>query len=410
MQERPGPTVRSSREVIVAGRHAAGAISCESLENRMTTRPRIDGIDFWRGFALLSIFINHAPDNILGALTHRNFGFSDAAELFVFLSGVSVALAYGLRFLDGRVVESMRALGRRVFTLYWVQILISLLAVCFLIASANILDDDDLMDDDDRDTVLGSPLRGIAAILGLTHQLAFFNILPLYIVLLLATPALLAVARRDRRLMLLGSAAVYLSARVFGLNMPTWPVEGAWFFNPFAWQLIFAVGLYIGIGLREGGVAKDARLFAVSVVFVVASAFVVTNGFTFMPDLWDRAREALDISKTDLGLVRLVHFLALGYAVHYCGLTRLLARTPVFNPLCVIGRHSLPVFAIGSLLSTIDQVVIDTYAPAVLWTVTILTAGIVLQYLVAHVLALRALNARARVATARYLPPRVPQT
>jgi hypothetical protein len=376
----------------------------------MTTRPRIDGIDFWRGFALLSIFINHGPDNFLGYLTHRNFGFSDAAELFVFLSGVSVALAYGVRFLDGQVLESLRALGRRVFTLYWVQILISLLALAFLFASSTILDDDDLLDDEDRDTVLGSPVRGLAAIFGLSHQMAFFNILPLYIVLLLATPALLALARRDRRLMLLISAAIYLSARVFGLNMPTWPVEGAWFFNPFAWQLIFAIGLHIGIGLREGGMARSPRLFVVSLAIVVASSFVVTNGFGFMPDLWDSARESLDITKTDLGLARLVHFLALVYMIYYAGVTRLLARTPVFKPLCVIGRHSLPVFAIGSLLSAFDQVVIDAYEPAVLWTIAIVAAGIALQYLVAHVLAMRAVSARARAAPTGFLPPPISQT
>src|ERR1700688_3899935 len=100
----------------------------------MAPRQRIAGIDFWRGFALVSIFVNHAPDNLLGYFTHRNFGFSDAAEAFVFLSGVSVALAYGLRFLDGQVHAAMRALARRVFTRYWVQILISLLAVVFLIS------------------------------------------------------------------------------------------------------------------------------------------------------------------------------------------------------------------------------------------------------------------------------------
>jgi hypothetical protein len=376
----------------------------------MTTRQRIDSIDFWRGFALLSIFINHAPDNLLGYLTHRNFGFSDAAELFVFLSGVSVALAYGLRFLDGQVLESLRALFRRVLTLYWVQILITLLALAFLLASATILDDDDLIDDDDRDTVLGSPLRGLAAILGLTHQLAFFNILPLYIVLLLATPALLALARRDRRLMLLASAGLYLAARAFGWNVPTWPVEGVWFFNPFAWQLVFAIGLAIGIGLREGGMRRDRRLFAASLTVVAVSAFLVTNGFGFVPDLWDNTRDTLDVTKTDLGLARLVHFLALAYAVYYCGFTRLLARTPAYRPLCVIGRHSLPVFAIGSLLSAVDQVVIDTYAPAVLGTMIIIAAGIALQYLVAHVLAVRAGHAKARLAAVPYSPPQVSQT
>ncbi len=283
-------------------------------------------------------------------------------------------------------------------TLYWVQILTTFIAVAFLVASITILDDDDLMDDSDRDTVIDSPLRGMVAILGLTHQLAFFNILPLYIVLLLATPALLLLARRDRKLMLLASAAIYLVARAFELNLPTWPVEGVWFFNPFAWQLVFAIGLNVGIGLREGGMAKNRGLFAASLIFVVGSAFAVTNGFGLMPGLWDTTRETLDITKTDLGLVRLLHFLALAYAVYHCGLTRLIARTPLFAPLCLIGRHSLPVFAIGSLLSAVDQVVIDTYTPALLYTFAIIAGGIAVQYLVARFLAERAMNAKIRLA------------
>src|SRR4029450_3759345 len=91
---------------------------------------RIDGIDFWRGFALLTIFIDHVPENIFQHVTQKNFGFSDAAELFVFLSGVSVALAYGTRFFDGETVVAVRALLRRAFTLYWVQILISYAVFC----------------------------------------------------------------------------------------------------------------------------------------------------------------------------------------------------------------------------------------------------------------------------------------
>jgi hypothetical protein len=126
--------------------------------------------------------------------------------------------------------------------------------------------------------------------------------------------------------------------------------------------------------------------------------------------MWDNTRDTLDVTKTDLGLARLVHFLALGYAVYYCGFTRLLARTPAYRPLCVIGRHSLPVFAIGSLLSAVDQVVIDTYAPAVLWTMIIIAAGIALQYLVAHVLAVRARHAKRPVAAVRYAPPQASQT
>lgn len=46
-----------------------------------------NAIDFWRGFALVTIFINHIPGNFYERFTHRNIGVSDSAELFVFLAG-----------------------------------------------------------------------------------------------------------------------------------------------------------------------------------------------------------------------------------------------------------------------------------------------------------------------------------
>src|SRR5258708_13651031 len=58
--------------------------------NMAAPAKRIDGIDFWRGFALLTIFMDHVPENVFQHVKQQNFGFSDAAELFVFLSGVSL--------------------------------------------------------------------------------------------------------------------------------------------------------------------------------------------------------------------------------------------------------------------------------------------------------------------------------
>ncbi len=51
-------------------------------------------IDVFRSLALLTIFINHIPGTVYTYLIHKNFGFSDATEIFVLLSGVSL----GLRF------------------------------------------------------------------------------------------------------------------------------------------------------------------------------------------------------------------------------------------------------------------------------------------------------------------------
>src|SRR2546427_13061158 len=100
---------------------------------------RIDGIDFWRGLALLMIFIDHVPENVFQHVTQKNFGFSDAAELFVFLSGVSIALAYGTRFFDGETVVAVRAGPRRAVTAHWVQIPLSLTIVAILLAAADLL-------------------------------------------------------------------------------------------------------------------------------------------------------------------------------------------------------------------------------------------------------------------------------
>src|SRR4029450_9556457 len=177
---------------------------------------RIDGVDFWRGLALLTIFIDHVPENVFQHVTQKNFGFSDAAELFVFLSGVSVALAYGTRFFDGETVGAVRAVLRRAFTLYWVQILISLVIIAIFVGAAALWDDDDLLED--ADVVVSNPLQTTAAILALLHQLENANILPLYIALLLMTPFLLVLVRAHHRLLVAASAGIYLAARAFSLN------------------------------------------------------------------------------------------------------------------------------------------------------------------------------------------------
>jgi len=349
---------------------------------------RIDGIDFWRGFALLTIFIDHVPENVFQHVTQQNFGFSDAAELFVFLSGVSVALAYGTRFFDGETIGAVRALLRRAFTIYWVQILISLLIIAIFVGAAALWREDDLLED--ADVVVSNPLQTTAAILALLHQLENANILPLYIALLLGTPLLLALARRDDRLMLAASAGIYLAARAFSLNLPTWPVAGTWLFNPIAWQLIFAIGIFAGRRLKRGGIAYDARLFAASLAIVAIAAVVRTDAFGYGSGLWQDVRDVLDCGKTDLGFARLVHFLALAYIVYHSGLTGLMRRTRAFLPLCLIGRCGLPVFATGTVLSAMAELV-ETRSEAlshqVAFGAAIVVGGILIHYLVARGLA-----------------------
>src|SRR6266536_6410577 len=366
----------------------------------MSAHARIDAIDFWRGFALLTIFADHMPYSVLAHVTHRNFGLSDAAEAFVFLSGMSAALAYGPRFHDGRIAAGLRAVGRRLLTLYGVQILLSLLALGIVVMVA-LMVDYDVMEDEDR-LVLSNPGRGFLAIRGLAHQIDFSNILPLYIVLLFAAPALIMLARLDERLMLAASATVYLLARACSLNIPIWPTEGGWFFNPFTWQLLFTIGLFAGLRLKAPTHFKNPApfnrgLFAMCLAVLLLLALIVTNGFGLVPGLWDGVRGILDDDKRVLGIARLVHFLALAYVVHYSGLVQLVRRTAIFAPLCLIGRYSLPVFATGAILCTIGLAVMDEDWPGMPYSLIVVGGGLAMHYVVARYLSTRSESRRNRI-------------
>ena len=57
-------------------------------------------LDLFRGLALWLIFVDHLPTNILTWLTIRNYGFSDATEIFIFISGYTAAFVYGRAMLE----------------------------------------------------------------------------------------------------------------------------------------------------------------------------------------------------------------------------------------------------------------------------------------------------------------------
>jgi len=130
---------------------------------------------------------------------------------------------------------------------------------------------------------------------------------------------------------------------------------------------------------------------------LLLSALIVTNGFGLVPGLWDGVRGNLDDDKRVLGIARLVHFLALAYVVHYSGLTQLLRRTAIFAPLCLIGRHSLPVFATGAILCTIGMAVMDKDWPGMPYSLIVLGGGLAIHYLVASYLSTRSESQRNRI-------------
>jgi hypothetical protein len=313
-------------------------------------------IDFWRGLVLVIIFVNHVPGNILENLTPRNFGFSDAAEAFVFISGLSVALVYYPRLPKGDFLGVIRRCLRRSFELYRMHLIMTGAAVALFSVGYVMSNDIGMIEAHGRGAVFEDTARGITGVLLLGHQLGYFNILPLYIALMLWAPVAMILMRIHAALAAAVSISIYALARADVLALPSWPEPGRWFFNPFAWQLLFTMGIFTGAFLSEKGIPYRRTVFVSAILFLVASLVTMTNGFGLASNLLWSAFVNLDIIKSDLGLGRLLHFLALAYVVTQLRLGQALQGSAFGAEMMRLGRNALPVFAVGSVLSALGEV------------------------------------------------------
>ena len=365
------------------------------------TRPRLDGVAFWRGLLLCMIFVNHVPGNRLEPLTAKNFGFSDSAEGFVFISGVSLALAFGGKLADGDWAGVARKLFRRAWTLYGLHLALSVAGMAVFLLGASLGHAPDLLQVHGRDLLVRAPAEAVLGTLTLGHQFGYFNILPMYVLLLAFAPLLLLLARVGRGAMLASSLALYGLARVFGWNLPTWPEPGGWFFDPFTWQLLMAFGLAAGLAARHRAPRATNALIVPAAGIVVAGLVVVTNGFGHHPGLYDATRTWADLDKTTLGVGRLVHFAALAYLMHVFRVADRVRGTPLFGPLCTIGRNGMWAFGALSLLAAVGQVVIRLAGPSFLTDGVMMLAGLLALYAVAQMTEDRRQTSRPPVARPR---------
>src|SRR2546428_4903432 len=75
-------------------------------------------LDLFRGLALLLIFLDHIPSNVVSWVTIRNYGFSDATEIFIFISGYTAAFVYGTAMRERGLLVSGARILRRAWQIY----------------------------------------------------------------------------------------------------------------------------------------------------------------------------------------------------------------------------------------------------------------------------------------------------
>jgi len=381
----------------------------------MTREP--NAVDFWRGFALITIFIDHIPGLFYASFTLANVSISDAADLFVFLAGWSLRLMAEGRGEPRPIRDVMLRLFGRALELYAAQVLITMLAIALLAASATELDNPLLLQWHNAAAVFTDPVPTHIGLAVLTHQLGYFDILPLYVVLMLMAPLFAALDRIVPALLLPLSLGLYVCVLAFRLTLPTWPVAGTWFFNPLAWQAIFVLGFTLA--KPASGLGAFARrnivwLRIAGVPIVVAGA--VVHIFDLWPDPTRVPNPKLFFiaDKTFMTPMRLIQFLALvavfSFAWPYI---RRAAQAPwlsrpvsgLIGLLAMLGRNSLYVFCVGSLLSLSAQVVRLYYRGSAAGDTVVLLLGILIMAVTAWLAESRQ-RGRPAPSSAQRLPAR----
>jgi hypothetical protein len=341
------------------------------------TRPPNE-IDFWRGFALIAIFINHVPGIFFERFTHRNFGFSDSAELFVLLAGWSLRAMVD-RAPDLQPVRLVLRIGGRAVVLYIAQQVITVMAVAMIAATALITETNLVLQWNNAAAMFDEPVTANIGVVILSHHLGYFDILPLYIVLMSMAPVMAVLYRYSPSLLLAVSASAYAATLYTGFNLPTWPVEGRWFFNPFAWQFVFVIGYMLG---GDGPPQRIVRKYRLPLrilggLFAVYGVFAALYGW--YPD-WLSAPEPAAffvVDKTFQTPLRLLHVLALMALFGGSFLFIMRYMRPIARFCSMLGRNSLNVFCVGSLLSLAGQIVRFAF-PESLWVDTaVLIIGLI---------------------------------
>ncbi|MFT4162789.1 OpgC family protein [Shinella sp.] len=319
-------------------------------------RQRDTRLDVFRALALLTIFVNHVPGQYLEHLTHKNFGFSDSAEAFVLISGMSVALAYGARFAVGeRLALTLRIL-RRALTLYIAHIMTSIITFAIFAGGALWFARPDLLSEINLRAVVDRTDEGVVSMVLLGHQFGYNNILSMYAVVFLMLPGFLWLYRQSARLLLAVSGTIWLCAGIWRIAPSNFLDDGYWFLNPLSWQFLFVIG-FVGMMRAKGkGIPRHPVLMALAVVYLVVSMLWVVLSWWFIDFSYGLPAVLTGFDKTFLSATRLLHVLAGAYLMATIPALTGWAALPLSHPLVAVGRHSLAVFIFGTILAMVGQV------------------------------------------------------
>ncbi len=334
-------------------------------------------VDLLRGAALLMIFVDHVPGNVLGDFTLRNFGFSDAAELFVLVAGFSAMAAYGRVFARRGYQAGFIKVFNRCIKLYGVQVALMLVTLVVVLAWTSSAGYEAIIVGPMLKDGLHGAMRGVM----LSALPAYLDILPLYLILIAAFPLVYVGLSRMPRITLLASLAIYLAANLTRFNL-TNRVDLAktteWMFDPFAWQFIFVIGAAMAlVSAKHGGLPRSRGLSRACRFYLLFALIAAAPGHLWSNNWLDELRPLsfFNDPKVYLSPLRLLDALAMVYLALTSKRLERWSQAWIFTPLLRCGRHSLEIFATGTVLALFGRLAFRTWGEGVTMQIMINVTG-----------------------------------
>lgn len=346
-------------------------------------------LDLFRGVANWAIFLDHIPDNVVNWITTRNYGFSDAADLFVFISGYTASFVYARMMLDRGFIVGATRLTKRVWQLYVAHIILFVIYIASISYLALRFGDSEMINEFNVAGLVDNATETLRQGLFLRFKPLNLDVLPLYIVLMGLFPPVLWFMLRKPDLTMILSIVLWLVARHNGWNLTAYPA-GQWYFNPYCWQVLFVFGAWCSMG----GARRSATLInspvtlwvclgylLFALVMTMAGRFPTFGGM--FPEWLFSAFNPND--KTNLAPYRFLHFVVIVILVirfvpkEWPGL-----EWKVFDPLIVCGQQSLAVFCVGVFLSFVGHFELSMSSGSLLAQIFVSVAGIAIMTTVAY--------------------------
>ncbi len=341
-------------------------------------------LDLFRGIALWLIFLDHIPSNAVSWITIRNYGFSDATEIFVFISGFTAAFVYGRAMRERGFVFAGARVLKRTWQIYVAHVFLFAIYLAEIAYVVHSFDNPLYTEEMGVRNFLSDPDVTVIQALLLKFKPVNMDVLPLYIVLLAGFPPMLWLLLRAPSVALAASAALYGLTWHFGWNLPAWP-RGVWLFNPFAWQFLFVLGAWCALGgaQRLSRWIGSPLVRTVAIVYLVF-AFCITMTWYFpqlgayVPD-W-LAAILYPIDKTNLDVLRILHFASLAVvALWFMPRGSPVLKSSACWPAIVCGQHSLETFCLGVFLSFAGHFVFTEVSNGLVTHVIVSVAGIAIM-------------------------------